>query len=210
MLLGRLGELAHQPVQFSRQRRQIMRRKMIQTTAVFLCGITAVIPVTNVASAASTRASADIKGCEDAAISGSAVLIERSSTEGIKLVDVTIRVSGLKPGKHAVHIHETGKCTPCSEAKGHFDPGPYGFTAPDGNHPFHSGDLVNLEVNAGGTGALHTSTTRVTLSPGPLSVFDADGSAIIIHTDPDTYCPEGDVKGCAGGARTACGIIKMK
>ena len=125
-------------------------------------------------------------------------------------MDVTIRVSGMKPGKHAVHIHETGKCTPCSDAKGHFDPGPYGFTAPDGNHPFHSGDLVNLEVNPAGTGVLHTSTTRVTLSPGPLSVFDADGSAIIIHTDPDTYCPEGDVKGCAGGSRAACGILKMK
>ena len=187
-----------------------MRSKTTQAIAMIICGITSAFLGTGVASAALTRATAEIKGCEDAAISGTADLLERSSTEGIKLVDVTIRVSGMTPGKHAVHIHETGNCTPCSAAKGHFDPGPYGFTAPDGNHPFHSGDLVNLEVSAGGTGVLHTSTTRVTLSPGPLSVFDADGSAIIIHTDPDTYCPEGDVKGCAGGARAACGIIKMK
>ena len=187
-----------------------MHKKTKQAIALIFCGITSAILGADAASAAPVRASADIKGCDDAAISGSADLIERPSVEGVKLVDVTIRVSGLKPGKHAVHIHETGNCTPCSEAKGHFDPGPYGFTAPDGNHPFHSGDLVNLEVNPAGAGVLHTSTTRVTLSPGPLSVFDADGSAIIIHTDPDTYCPEGDVKGCAGGARTACGIIKKK
>lgn len=187
-----------------------MHMKTKQAMAMILCGISAAIPVTDASSAAPVRATADIKGCEEAAVSGSAEFLERSSTEGIKLVDVTIRVSGLKPGKHAVHIHETGNCTPCGEAKGHFDPGPHGFSAPDGNHPFHSGDLVNLEVNAGGTGVLHASTTRVTLSPGPLGVFDADGSAIIIHTDPDTYCPEGDVKGCAGGARAACGIIKLK
>ena len=187
-----------------------MHKKTKQAIATILCGMAAASLGTAVAAAGATHAIADIKGCDDAAVSGSAELIERSSDEGIKLVDVTLRVRGLKPGRHAVHIHETGNCTPCGEAKGHFDPGPHGFTAPDGNHPFHSGDLVNLEVNAGGAGVLHTSTTRVTLSPGPLSVFDADGSAIIIHTDADTYCPEGDVKGCAGGTRTACGIIKMK
>jgi Cu-Zn family superoxide dismutase len=210
MLLSGAGEYAHQPDPFSRQRRQIMRKKTKQAIALIFGGFTSAMLGMGVAAAPPTRAIAEIKGCEDTAISGSADLIERSSAEGIKLVDVTIRVSGMKPGKHAVHIHETGKCTPCSDAKGHFDPGPYGFTAPDGNHPFHSGDLVNLEVNPAGTGVLHTSTTRVTLSPGPLSVFDADGSAIIIHTDPDTYCPEGDVKGCAGGSRAACGILKMK
>jgi Cu-Zn family superoxide dismutase len=187
-----------------------MRMKTTQAMAVTLFGIIAATPFIEVSSAPSIRASAELKGCDDAAISGSAELVERPTAEGIKLVDVTIRVSGLKPGKHAVHIHETGSCTPCSGANGHFDPGPHGFSAPDGNHPFHSGDLVNIEAGPGGTAVLHTSTTRVTLSPGPLSVFDADGSAIIIHTDPDTYCPEGDVKGCAGGARAACGVFKIK
>jgi Cu-Zn family superoxide dismutase len=190
------------------QRRQIMHKRTQRAMVMIFCGMTAASTATTLSAA--TRATAEIKGCDDAAVSGTAELIERPSEEGIKLVDVTLRVKGLKPGKHAVHIHETGNCTPCGEAKGHFDPGPHGFTAPDGNHPFHSGDLVNLEVNAGGTGVLHASTTRVTLSPGPLSLFDADGSAIIIHTDPDTYCPQGDVKGCAGGARAACGVIKLK
>jgi Cu-Zn family superoxide dismutase len=52
------------------------------------------------------------------------------------------------------------------------------------------------------------TTTRVTLSPGPLSLLDENGSAFIIHVDPDTYCPEGEKQGCAGGARAACGIIR--
>lgn len=29
----------------------------------------------------------------------------------------------------------------------------------------------------------------------------------IIHAAADSYCPEGEVKGCAGGARAACGVI---
>jgi Cu-Zn family superoxide dismutase len=187
-----------------------MYKRTQRAMAMIICGMTAMSLAATAGAAGTTYATAEIKGCDDASVSGSADLIEKPSDEGIKVVEVTIRVKGLKPGKHAVHIHETGNCTPCSAAKGHFDPGPYGFSSPDGNHPYHSGDLVNIDVKPSGMGYLHTSTTRVTLSPGPLSLFDADGSAIVIHTDPDTYCPKGDVKGCAGGARAACGVIKMK
>jgi Cu-Zn family superoxide dismutase len=137
-----------------------------------------------------------------------ATLKERKSEEGVKLVDIHLKVKGLSDGKHAVHIHETAQCEPCGAAKGHFDPGPHGFSNPDGNHPFHSGDLINIE-SKGGTGVMETTTSRITLSPGPLSIIDNDGSAFIIHTNMDTYCPEGVVSGCAGGSRDACGIIKM-
>lgn len=156
--------------------------------------------------AALVSASAEIAGCTDPAVSGFGLLIEAPSSEGVKLVTATIYISGLPDGKHAVHIHETANCTPCGAANGHFDPGPNGNSSPDGNHPFHSGDLININVKDG-FGVLNTVTSRVTLSPGPLSVFDADGSAFIIHVAPDTYCPDGAVAGCAGGARAACGII---
>ena len=114
--------------------------------------------------------------------------------------------------------HETGACAPCSAAKGHHDPGPFGQTRPDSagdevpaadiNHPYHMGDLVNIDVKNGKGSMMHT-TDRITLSPGRLSILDADGSAFIIHTHEDTYCDEeSDLKkGCAGGARDACGII---
>jgi len=50
----------------------------------------------------------------------------------------------------------------------------------------------------------------VTLSPGRLTILDDNGSAFIIHTNTDTYCDEETdlKKGCAGGSRDACGIIR--
>lgn len=153
------------------------------------------------------RAVAKFVGCTDPNISGIGSLVEQPSDDGVKLVKIRLRVKGLTDGLHAVHIHEAGQCQPCSAAGGHFDPGPNTNPSPDGNHPYHLGDLVNMLVK-GGVGRLTTSTTRVTLSPGPLSLFDVDGSAFIIHVNPDTYCPNGPVPGCAGGPRAACGIIE--
>ncbi|MBI3247463.1 MAG: superoxide dismutase family protein [Deltaproteobacteria bacterium] len=152
------------------------------------------------------RATADIINCTDQRPLGKLQLTERPSAQGVKLVDVAVQVDGLPDGVHAVHIHETGDCAPCGDAGGHFDPGPSGNPSPDGNHPFHMGDLVNLEVK-NGRGVLETTTNRVTLSPGPLSLFDGNGSALIIHVNPDTYCPNGETQGCAGGPRAACGVI---
>jgi superoxide dismutase, Cu-Zn family len=163
---------------------------------------------------AGVRATATIAGCNTDStaprITGRAILSERASAEGVKLVDIALFVNGLPAGKHALHIHAVGACTPsptCTDAGGHFDPGPASNPSPDGNHPFHSGDLINVSVNSWGFGALTTTTSRITLSPGPLSVLDADGSAFIIHVNPDTYCPAGPVAGCAGGGRAACGVI---
>jgi Cu-Zn family superoxide dismutase len=165
------------------------------------------------------KATADIKGCTDPGISGKATLTEKTSAEGIKEVTVKMMVEGLSDGKHAVHIHEVAACEPCGDAKGHHDPGPFGQSRPDSagddmpaadiNHPYHMGDLINIESRNGKGEMMHT-TNRVTLSPGRLSILDEDGSAFIIHTNPDTYCDEeSDLKkGCAGGSRDACGIIR--
>lgn len=160
------------------------------------------------------KATAVIRSCaEDRKFLGVATLREAASKEGIKEVSFVLQITKpnrvLSPGKHAVHIHETGQCEPsCGDAGGHFDPGPFGMANPDANHPYHMGDLVNLEVFRSGQGVMRTITNRVTLSPGPLTVFDDDGSAVIVHVDPDTYCPEGGEPGCAGGARAACGVIE--
>lgn len=172
------------------------------------CGDPAAAPDAGAASAA--RATARLAGCNDPAVRGEVSLDEAATDEGIKLVTFELTVEGLPAGRHAVHIHETGACEPCGAAGGHFDPGPAGKPSPDGNHPFHSGDLVNVEVGTDGVGRLRTETTRITLSPGPLGIFDADGAAVIVHVDPDSYCPEGEVKGCAGGARAACGVLQRR
>jgi Cu-Zn family superoxide dismutase len=177
-----------------------------------------ILPV--IAAADGLAAVADIKGCTNAAITGTARLKEQVTPEGVKEVTVELKVKGLPDGKHAVHIHEVGACEPCSAAGGHHDPGPAGQSRPDSatdtvpatdiNHPFHMGDLINLDVR-NGVGLLRHTTNRVTLAPGRLSIFDADGSAIVVHTQADTYCnEESDLrKGCAGGAREACGVIRL-
>lgn len=173
---------------------------------------------TSAAAADGLRASAEIRGCTDRAISGTATLVEQVTAEGVKEVTVELQVNGLSDGRHAVHIHEVAACQPCAAAGGHHDPGPFGQSRPDSatdavpaadiNHPYHMGDLVNVEVR-GGVGSMKHTTNRVTLSPGRLSLFDKDGSSIIVHSAADTYCDqESDLKkGCAGGARDACGVI---
>jgi Cu-Zn family superoxide dismutase len=152
-------------------------------------------------------ASAEIKG---EGISGTVSLTERKQGTGV-VVAYVIRVKGLKPGQHGVHLHAVGKCDPdFAAAGGHFDPGPAGNPDPDANHPFHMGDIPNLEAGANGMAMLQGVTTRVTLSDGPLSLFDADGSAIIVHGNPDQGITGAAKSGVSGGPRVACGVFMKK
>jgi Cu-Zn family superoxide dismutase len=154
-------------------------------------------------------ARARIVSCADGSFVGSAHLFELPSSEGVKIVNVFVSVKGLEPGKHGVHIHEFGACTPCSAAGSHLDLGPHGHNMPvTENHPFHSGDLVNVRVDRDGEGRLITATSRIALSKGNLSILDEDGSSIVIHQMPDTYCANQNDPNCAGGARVACGVIE--
>src|SRR5262245_3602044 len=102
------------------------------------------------------EARATITSCTTGAVVGAAVLLETPSAEGIKNVTVMVSASGLAPGKHAVHIHEIGACTPtCAAAGSHVDLGPAGSNQPVTlNHPYHSGDLINLPIAANGTGSM--------------------------------------------------------
>jgi Cu/Zn superoxide dismutase len=128
---------------------------------------------------------------------------------GATLVEVTIDVTGLKPGPHGVHLHAVGKCEApgFTSAGGHFDPGPASQPDPDTNHPFHMGDLPNVVADQKGRAQYTAVTSRVTLSPGPLSVFDTDGTAVIIHVNPDQGTTGAAKSGVSGGPRAACGVL---
>lgn len=153
------------------------------------------------------RAHADIKG---EGITGTADLTERREGTAT-VVELVLNAKGLKAGPHGVHLHAVGKCEPdFTAAGGHFDPGPFGNTDPDANHPFHMGDLPQLNVGANGEGTLRAVTTRVTLSDGPLSLFDSDGTAIIIHGNPDQGITGEPKSGVSGGPRVACGVLQKK
>jgi superoxide dismutase, Cu-Zn family len=176
------------------------RRVMLTGTVIALAGA---VTITQAQSTA-TRAQAEIKGD---GITGTIELVERKQGTGV-VVDITVSATGLKPGLHGIHLHAVGKCEPdFAAAGGHFDPGPASNPDPDANHPFHMGDIPNLEVGQDGKGALKAVTTRVTVSPGPLSIFDADGTAVIVHGNEDKGITGEPKSGVSGGPRIACGVF---
>jgi Cu-Zn family superoxide dismutase len=119
---------------------------------------------------------------------------------------INLAVKGLPPGEHAFHVHEVGKCeAPFTSAGGHFNPEhkKHGLLAADGAH---GGDMPNLHIPQGGDITVEVLNPGITLAKGkPDSVFDADGSAVIIHAGSDDY--KTDPTGDAGG-RIACGVIQ--
>lgn len=121
------------------------------------------------------------------------------------ILHVNVKVKGLTPGRHGIHLHAVGACVPSFAAAGsHHNPlgAEHGLDNPDGAH---AGDLPNLVVNEAGVGHLNATTDRATLSAGPTTLFDADGSAVIIHANEDDQVT--DPTGNSGG-RVACGVIE--
>ena len=156
------------------------------------------------------RAKAEMQGEN---ISGTAEFVEYEFGDQ-KVVKITLTLEGdptkLKADKHAVHIHEKGDCS-CEGFKcagGHFDPGPAGNTDPDVNHPYHAGDLPSITVDEQGKGKLEAISTRITLSDGPLSILTGQGTALMVHANPDPYKGGEHGSGVSGGPRLACGVIK--
>ena len=123
---------------------------------------------------------------------------------------IMAEVEGLAPGGHAFVIHEFGACTPDFAAAGdHFNPSgaDHGFvhSAWKRDSAGHGGDLLNIYAASDGSARADFLTAGVTLDTGEShSVFDDDGSAIIVHELPDPYGEEE----ADTGARVACGVIK--
>lgn len=163
------------------------------------------------------RARAIVAGPPGSGIKGEVIFVQLKGNWPVPGVQIEARITGpsgrLTPGPHGMHIHERaqGGCAPpYTGAGGHFDPGPAGNPDPDVNHPYHLGDIPNLVVDDKGVGVLEATTSRVTLSPGPLSLFDDEGSTIIVHEKPDQGVAGPARSGVSGGTRIACGVIKME
>ena len=126
-------------------------------------------------------------------------------TQGPRELLIAVDVQGLSDGGHGFHIHETGACSPNFAAAGdHFNPDDRGH-GPLHEDGAHAGDLPNIYAINGIVRA-DFLTPNVTLdADASHSLFDDDGSAIIIHAKPDTYGAE-----AGAGDRIACGIIQRR
>lgn len=150
----------------------------------------------------STQAQAMFIDAQETEI-GTAVLTETPHGVLIEFI-----VKDLPRGEHGFHIHETGSCeTPdFKSAGGHYMPrgNAHGYEVAEG---YHAGDMPNQFVEADGLMRGQVFNSQVTLQDGEATLFDEDGSALIIHADADDYSsqPSG-----AAGARLACAVINKK
>ena len=122
---------------------------------------------------------------------------------------INVVAAGLPPGPHGIHLHAVGACAPDFKAAGgHVNPDgkPHGLLHPDGPD---NGDLPNLYVASDGTARAQFFTTLVSVAAGAVlpALLDEDGSAVIIHDQPDDHLTQ--PIGGAGG-RIACGVIAAK
>ena len=120
-------------------------------------------------------------------------------------LSLALAATGITPGEHGFHLHTTGECKrpDFKSAGGHLNPldEGHGLDDDDGSH---LGDLPNLLVPASGT---VTTTVDLRGSRAQIEdyIFDSDGTAVMIHADPDDGIS--DPAGNAG-PRIACGVLK--
>ncbi|MBX7458898.1 superoxide dismutase family protein [Qipengyuania sp. 1NDH17] len=122
-----------------------------------------------------------------------------------RTISLAVAATGLEPGEHGFHLHTTGKCTApdFKSAGGHLNPAgnEHGSLNPQGKH---LGDLPNLVI-----GASRSASTEIDLGADTRALretlFDADGTAVVIHEGADDYRsdPAGDA-----GSRVACGVLR--
>jgi Cu-Zn family superoxide dismutase len=153
------------------------------------------------ASAAGEKATGELKD-KDGKSLGTAEIVATSAGALIKL-----KLTGLPPGPHAIHLHETGTCEgDLASAGAIYNPlgAAHGLLAEDG--PM-AGDLTNIYADASGQVEVELLSPFVNLSKdAEESIFDADGSALVIFEKADDHQtdPEGNA-----GARIACGAITL-
>lgn len=124
------------------------------------------------------------------------------------VLHIIVEMTNLAPGSHGLHIHEKGACDAAGgfeSAGGHYAGGKeHGINNANGPHP---GDLPNVHVGGNGVLKAEFFTTQLSLGEGGANpLLDSDGSAVILHAEPDDYA-----SGPAGhaGKRIACGVVEQ-
>lgn len=127
-------------------------------------------------------------------------------------VRVTVAVTGLSEGWHGFHVHATGACSVTEEGAFLSSGGHVGSAGGHGTDS-HDGDMPLLYANQAGVARATFLTDNFTLD----QLFDADGSAVIVHAGPDNYAnipdryggPDEITKNTGdAGARHRCGVVE--
>ena len=156
-------------------------------------------PTTLTAAASSKPARAVLADAQNRTI-GEAHLQETPNGVLLKLA-----LTQAPPGVRAIHLHNVGRCdAPTFASAGdHFATvrHQHGFLKVDGPH---AGDLPNIEVPGSGRLVVEYLVRDVTIAAGSATLFDGDGSALVIHDGKDNYLsdPAGN-----SGDRIACGVL---
>jgi Cu-Zn family superoxide dismutase len=168
-------------------------------TALFLTASTAALAAGSRPDPAPPLATAVLATASGSAVGSATITVPRTGSPVLQ-----VRVSGLSSGVHGIHLHAVGKCDPpkFTSAGGHLNPHgrEHGKLNPAGSH---LGDLPNLTIGADGAGGL-THVFGSDADTLRAHLFDADGTALVIHAKPDDYRtdPAGDA-----GDRIVCGVL---
>ncbi|QAA80356.1 superoxide dismutase family protein [Aequorivita sp. H23M31] len=123
------------------------------------------------------------------------------------MVTLEAKFTGLKPGTHAIHLHEKADCSAAdaSSAGGHWNPTHQKHGKWGDKDGYHKGDIGNLEADENGYAAITMTTDEWCIGCGDENK-DILGKAVIVHQDADDFVSQ--PTGNAGG-RVACGgVIK--
>ncbi|MET0287772.1 MAG: superoxide dismutase family protein [Polyangiales bacterium] len=148
-------------------------------------------------------ASVTLASKSNSTVTGSATFTRVSG-----VVELNVTVRGASPGKHGIHIHQTGDCSAAnaSSAGAHWNPDMHTHGAGESTST-HLGDLGNITIAADGNGTLKISKAEWTLGDGAAS--DVVGHAIVVHANEDDLTTQdGDAGPGNSGGRQACGVIE--
>ena len=132
-------------------------------------------------------------------------------TDGPRGVLVRLELKGLTPGWHGLHFHEKADCSKddFTTAGAHVHdasptPAVHGLLNAEATD---KGDLPNVYAGADGTATAEVYSIMVALKApsGRLVLQDADGSALVVHANPDDHKAQ-PIGGA--GPRVACAVIK--
>ncbi|MGL2964229.1 superoxide dismutase family protein [Flavobacterium sp. RSB2_4_14] len=119
-------------------------------------------------------------------------------------VTLVAKLAGLKPGTHAIHIHEKADCSAADAASagGHWNP-TFKKHGKWGDAEYHKGDIGNFTADVDGNGTIIFKTDQWCIGCGD-ETKDIINKGLIVHDKPDDFVtqPTGNA-----GARVACSAI---